>query len=324
MSRLPQVDGDFDDWGVILNDFLEVSHNADGTLSTSAVSSALPSPIPTTNLGGGTASSSNFLRGDGIWAVPSGLAGATGPSGATGPVGTNGATGATGASGTAGSQGATGSTGVGGASGATGPVGTNGATGATGAKGATGAVAATGATGAKGATGSAGGATGATGPTGPAGAGISNLASYYSASSASIGTGRISFNSEYISVGSDITVSGSNITISANGTYLLTVSGIVQEYTYETNNGTELSYTVSLEQEQQGSGSWSSFNPSPLYEFVGWSDPNVGSTNIVAPINISQMVSVSTAPVVFGVLFVSSSDNSVNVVNPTLNVMKLD
>lgn len=73
-ARLPQVGGDDGDWGAILNDFLLASHDAQGNLLPAAVAAALPSPIPTANLGGGTASSSNFLRGDGVWAVPSGSA----------------------------------------------------------------------------------------------------------------------------------------------------------------------------------------------------------------------------------------------------------
>lgn len=40
MSRLPTPGGDAGTWGTILNDYLEVSHNSDGTLIGSAVSSA--------------------------------------------------------------------------------------------------------------------------------------------------------------------------------------------------------------------------------------------------------------------------------------------
>src|SRR5580700_8150622 len=71
-QRLPIPGSDNGTWGNILNGFLEVSHNADGTLSTSAVTSALPNPIPTTNLGSGSASSSTFLRGDSTWAATPG------------------------------------------------------------------------------------------------------------------------------------------------------------------------------------------------------------------------------------------------------------
>src|ERR1700735_5270908 len=71
-ARLPQVGGDDGGWAIILNSVLQVSHDAQGNLLPGAVSAALPSPIPTANLGNGTASSSNFLRGDGVWAVPSG------------------------------------------------------------------------------------------------------------------------------------------------------------------------------------------------------------------------------------------------------------
>jgi len=71
-QRLPKVGGDDGDWGTILNDFLDVAHNTDGTLSSTAVNNALPKPIPTANLGAGTPSSSNYLRGDGTWTVPPG------------------------------------------------------------------------------------------------------------------------------------------------------------------------------------------------------------------------------------------------------------
>ena len=36
MSRLPNVGGDTDTWGAVLNDFLGVAHNADGTLEVTA------------------------------------------------------------------------------------------------------------------------------------------------------------------------------------------------------------------------------------------------------------------------------------------------
>jgi collagen type VII alpha len=113
VQRLPIPGSDDGTWGDILNGFLGVSHNEDGTLVTSAVTTALPTPIPTTNLGSGTASSSTFLRGDNTWAPASGPQGATGASGPTGPAGATGATGvgasgATGASGPTGPAGATG------------------------------------------------------------------------------------------------------------------------------------------------------------------------------------------------------------------------
>src|SRR6266567_7512336 len=92
MARLPIVDGDVGNWGVILNGFLEVSHNGDGTLLPTALTqaggvttsqigaaggvAALGSSglVPSSQLGSGTSGSSNYLRGDGVWAVPSGSA----------------------------------------------------------------------------------------------------------------------------------------------------------------------------------------------------------------------------------------------------------
>jgi hypothetical protein len=50
-QRLPIPGQDDGTWGDILNGFLEVSHNADGSLNTSAVTTALPSTI-TANITG--------------------------------------------------------------------------------------------------------------------------------------------------------------------------------------------------------------------------------------------------------------------------------
>ena len=88
-QRLPIPGQDSGDWGDILNSFLQVAHQSDGTLVTSAVqntgaemtvnkgqaSGYAPlngsSIVPASNLGSGVASSSTFLRGDGTWQAPS-------------------------------------------------------------------------------------------------------------------------------------------------------------------------------------------------------------------------------------------------------------
>ncbi len=89
-QRLPIPGSDDGTWGSILNGFLSVSLNADGTLNTTAVTTAgaemttnkgaasgyaplnSSSLVPATNLGTGSASSSNYLRGDGTWVTPNG------------------------------------------------------------------------------------------------------------------------------------------------------------------------------------------------------------------------------------------------------------
>ena len=91
MPRLPILGQDSGTWGDILNEYLSVSHNTDGTIK--------PSSVPSS--------------------------GATGPQGPTGSTGPQGATGA-GTTGATGPQGPTGSTGTDGATGATGPAGATG------------------------------------------------------------------------------------------------------------------------------------------------------------------------------------------------------
>lgn len=90
-QRLPVVGSDGGTWGGILNGYLSVSLNSDGTINTTSLASAgaemttnkgvangyaglsASAIVPSAQLGSGTASSSNYLRGDGTWAVPSGL-----------------------------------------------------------------------------------------------------------------------------------------------------------------------------------------------------------------------------------------------------------
>src|SRR5689334_280864 len=98
MARLPNPGGDDGTWGDILNEFLQVSHNPDGSLKSSAGATGATGPVGATG-------------------APGSPGGATG---ATGPQGPAGATGATGTAGTTGGQGSTGATG---ATGATGPAG---------------------------------------------------------------------------------------------------------------------------------------------------------------------------------------------------------
>ncbi len=173
MARLPTPGGDDGTWGDVLNEFLNVGHNTDGTLKNVVHSSGdetvggtktfTSSPQVPTPTGASDAATKDYVD------ASSGATGATGPQGATGTAGGQGSTGATGVgtTGATGPQGATGVTGFDGAVGATGATGPTGSTGGTGATGIPGTQGSTGATGA-GVTGATG-ATGITGATGPRG-----------------------------------------------------------------------------------------------------------------------------------------------------------
>lgn len=94
-ARLPVPGSDDNTWGTILNDFLEVSLNGDGTLQVAALTQAGgeltgnkgqangyaalngSGIVPSAQLGSGSAGSTTYLRGDGSWATPTGSPDAT-------------------------------------------------------------------------------------------------------------------------------------------------------------------------------------------------------------------------------------------------------
>ncbi len=143
MARLPIPGSDTGNWGSILNDFLSVSLNTDGSLKGSAIGSTGPQGPQGTQGATGPGAGATGATG------PTGLQGTTGPTGAIGSSGatgsgTTGATGSTGLQGTTGSTGPSGSVGTQGTTGATGPSGSVGGQGTTGPTGPTGNQGATG------------------------------------------------------------------------------------------------------------------------------------------------------------------------------------
>lgn len=86
MARLPQPGGDAGNWGTLLNEFLAVEHNGDGTLKSSGTlagkqdtsakgavngyaSLDSSAKIPIAQLATGSGTTSTFLRGDRAWST---------------------------------------------------------------------------------------------------------------------------------------------------------------------------------------------------------------------------------------------------------------
>lgn len=266
-----------------------------------------------------------------------GVTGATGAAGSTGITGSTGATGTTGAAGTTGSTGATGATGHTGSTGATGITGVTGVTGANGLTGATGFTGATGANGFTGATGATGltgstGATGVTGVTGATGSVSNNLISYYTAAQAGFSPGQasISFDTANVNTSSNIFVDGSTITFFANGTYLMSVSGIAETFVGELEESSGiLAYTIGLEEEEGREGSpFVQVQPFPLAEYeLRAPGTGEGGSELISTFNVLQMITITTAeedPVIFNVLLNNTSGTTMSVANPVLNIIQLN
>jgi Collagen triple helix repeat (20 copies) len=177
-QRLPIPGQDTDAWGPILDGFLLVAHNPDGTLIDKVTKWYTGSGAPGTIVGQNKNDLYlDLLTGDiyicngGSWDFSGQrIEGPTGPSGPTGPTGPQGPTGptaATGPTGPTGPQGDPGIDGLDGALGFTGATGPQGTTGPTGPQGDPGIDGVDGGAGPQGTTGPTG-PQGTTGPTGPA------------------------------------------------------------------------------------------------------------------------------------------------------------
>jgi len=261
MARLPVVGSDEGEWGELLNEYLRVSLNADGTLKTSAV-----------NLSGGQG--------------PAGLAGSKIYTGTAAPSVLHN----------------------------DGDIYINTTTGQYFQQTA-------------GAWGSAIG--NLTGPTGADGSVTNDAASYYTdnyiawggGQSIGNGTTALSFATQNMVLGSNITINGSTISISANGTYLFSVSGIIQEYTYE-DTFMNMSYTVGIREQIVGQ-SWTNVQPYPLLDHTAQFKTD-GGVIVAETMSISQMVKVTNAPVNFNILLNLNNNGSSWLANQNINVIQLD
>jgi hypothetical protein len=175
-----------------------------------------------------------------------------------------------------------------------------------------------------------------TGPTGPSGSVSKSSASYYTANysqgggSQSLGGGQsvLNFDTQNVLRGSSIVVSGGSVTISENGTYLFSISGIVQHYTFETNvvGGTNIAFSVGMQEIEPQSElpSWSVVQPWPLTDHFSQA-VETGGIVYAETISVSKMVSVNNAPVIFQVLLDNNNTNGSSMIaNQSVNVVQLD
>lgn len=264
MSRLPIPGGDDNDWGNILNDFLSVSLNSDGSLKSSAVNASGgqgPAGAPGSKIYTGTGAPV-ILHNDGDVYINTSNGNYYQQSG-----------------------GAWGS-----------PV------------------------------------SNLTGPAGASGASTKNALSYYNPQDMGMqafspGTHLLTFTTENTHLGSaDIEVNGSTISfVSADGTYLISVSGIFQVPPRE-DSFTDLEYSVTLE-EEVGEQPFTNVQPFPLAEHGSETGGAGGNITLNSTMNISQMVKITGsggATVNYQVLVNNSSSNDIYPGKMVLNIIQLD
>jgi len=164
-----------------------------------------------------------------------------------------------------------------------------------------------------------------TGAQGPAGTVTNDVVSYFDNSGGAFagangGQVALGFNGQNVRVGSNISVSGSTISIAANGTYLVTVSGLAQEQIMEISHF-DMNFTVGLREAEVGAPSWTNVTPYPLaqYELLNEDDFTLTTT-----MNVSQMIEVTNAPINLNVLVTNSSTGGLVLYNSVLNVIQLD
>lgn len=256
---------------------------------------------------------------------PRGVPGQTGPQGPRGHKGKKGHKGDTGDQGPAGTAGAQGEQGI---PGEAGPAGTPGTPGEQGEQGSAGEM-------------------GPIGLTGATGSITENAISYYTSNyncscetdcsqcfcsvqsfaTLSPGMNAITFATENMRLGSNIQVNGSQIWVWTNGTYLISMSGIVQESTLENGDGYgSLSFTVGLQEQVGEAAVCHPVTPFPLGQYAINSSNTEGFT-LSTTFDLLQMVRVNNAgaqPVIFQVLLNNSSEAEAHLLNPVFNMMQID